>query len=112
MTCIVCPLGCSMRIEVFEESINVTGNRCSRGKSYAIEEMKQSKRTLTTTVKLEGGNEPVISVKSSKAIPKDRIFEVMEILSDVIVTAPVKIGDIIVADVLNTGIDIIATRRS
>lgn len=106
MTCIVCPVGCHLSVD---DALKVTGNRCPRGETYGIQEMKDPRRMLTTTVRTTDPMHPRLSVKSSKPLPKGKIFEVIAALDDVIVSKHVKIGDVIVSNVLNTEIDIIAT---
>lgn len=112
ITCICCPLGCTLIINREGDEIQVTGNKCPRGKKYAIEEMTAPKRIITSTVKITGGAHPVLAVKTSAPIPKEKIMEIMDILSDVAVTAPIKIGDVIVKNVAETGTNIIATQNS
>lgn len=112
MTCIVCPLGCTLEITKDGESYNVSGNKCPRGKKYAIEEMTAPKRMVTSTVKINGGSYPVLPVKTFAPIPKEKIFAVMEILKTVTVDAPINVGDIIVANIAGTGVNIVATHAS
>lgn len=112
MTCTCCPIGCTLNITKQQNEFVVTGNKCPRGKKYAIEEMTVPKRTVTSTVKIVGGLYPVISVKTSEPIPKEKIFPIMEILSDVEIVAPVHIGDVVVKNIAGTGVDVVATRNS
>ncbi len=91
--------------------IIVKGNLCPRGKEFAVEELKNPERILPTSVKVVGGDQPLVSVKTSKPIPKSRIFDVMEEIKKVEVRAPVEIGDVILKNVLNLGADVIATRE-
>jgi len=110
ITCIICPLGCTLRVLLKGEGvIKVEGNRCQRGIIYAQGEVKP-RRTLITVVKVYGGELPVVSVKTSKPIPKDLIPEAMKVISRVSVKAPVKAGDVIVENLLGLGTDVIATR--
>ncbi|MEM3478644.1 MAG: DUF1667 domain-containing protein [Candidatus Bathyarchaeia archaeon] len=88
----------------------VEGNRCQRGVTYAHSEVKP-KRALITVVKVHGGVLPVVSVKTSKPIPKDLIPEAMKAISKISVKAPIKIGDVIIKDLFSLGVDIIATRE-
>jgi len=111
MTCIVCPIGCELCIEKdMHDNIIVTGNKCPRGEQYAIEEMIAPKRVLTSTIKINGWIYPVIPVRTSKPIPKEKIFDVMNILSDIEITAPLKLGAVVIENILGTGVDIITTR--
>lgn len=107
LTCIICPVGCHLKID---ENLQVTGNKCPRGKDYAISEMVAPKRILTTTVKTKFLELPRLSVKTKDPIPKELIFDIMNELDHVIIENNVKIGDVIVADILHTGVDVIATK--
>lgn len=110
-TCIVCPLGCRLRVLLEEGGIaSVEGNRCSRGVVYAQNEV-DPKRTLITVVEVLGGDLPVVSVKTSKPIPKNLIPAAMRFLSKLVVKAPVKVGDVLVEDLLGLGVDVVATRK-
>jgi len=112
IVCICCPIGCDLRISKNDSDYNVTGNKCPRGRKYAIDEITAPKRIVTSTVAIKGCDSQVITVKTASPIPKEKIFEIMDILSDVTVNAPVKVGDIIVHDVAGTGIDIVATKNA
>ena len=108
--CIVCPLGCHLSVDDSDKTdIKVTGNACIRGKNYAIEEVVSPKRMVTATVKVRGGKLNVLSIKTSKSIPKDKIFDTLDALKGTVVNAPIKIGDIILFDVY--GADIVATKN-
>ncbi len=109
LTCIVCPRGCQMEVTLGDsgEVINVKGNACPRGASYASDECTNPKRTVTSTVFTECGS--VISVKTSSAVPKEHIFDVMKEINRTLAPSDVKIGDIIITDVLGLGVDILAT---
>ena len=111
MTCVRCPIGCKLIIERNGDDITVLRNLCPRGKEFAVEELKNPKRILPTSVKVVGGDQPLVSVKTSKPIPRDRIFDVMEVIREISVEAPVKIGDVILKDVLGLGADVVATRN-
>lgn len=106
LICIVCPRGCHLTID---ENLNVSGNFCKRGEIYARNEIKNPTRIITTTVAVINGIYPRLSVKTSVPIPKNKIFAVMGELRKVKVTAPIKLGDIIIKNILNTGSDIVAT---
>lgn len=109
LTCIVCPRGCQMKISLSDagEVLEVTGNSCKRGIAYAESECTHPTRTLTSTVLCEGGG--IVSVKTSCPIPKEMLFSVMEEINSVLAPRDVKIGDVIIENVLNTGADIVAT---
>jgi CxxC motif-containing protein len=109
LVCIVCPNGCSMMIEEMGTSIKVTGNRCKRGEEFAISELNHPMRTICSTVKTNFPSIPVLPVRVSEEIPKDRIFDVMKEINKVVVTKPISIGDIIIENVLGLHVNIIAT---
>lgn len=112
MLCIICPLGCNMSVQYTLKDIkNVEGNRCNLGLEYAEKEIFNPERTLTTTVRVKHGHLPLVSVKSAKPLPKERLFEVMNLLAKVEVEAPIRIGDKIVANLFDTGVDIVATKK-
>lgn len=88
----------------------VEGNECKRGKEYAIEEFTKPKRILTTTLQVKNGILPLIPVRTNKPLPKDRLFDCMQYLSKVKVTAPIKMGDTLVNNILDLDVNIIASR--
>ncbi len=107
MTCIVCPVGCQLTID---DAHNVSGNRCKRGIAYAIEEMTNPTRMLTSTVRVDSSVTRRLSVKTSKPIPKALLFAVMDEINQLSVKTPVQVGDILIKNVLDTGSDLVATR--
>lgn len=110
LTCIICPQGCNIKVEIKGNNIvNIEGNSCKRGYEYAISEVKNPVRTLTTTLKLQNGK--VIPVKTDKPIPKDMIFKFMQEINKQVIKEPVKIGDILIKNVLKTDVNIIATNN-
>ncbi len=109
MTCITCPMGCQLEVTEENGSYTVTGNTCPRGAKYAIAEMTAPTRMLTTIVPTDRGN--MVSVKSREALPKGSIFDAMKIINKAKVKEPVKIGDVVIENILGTGIDIIATKN-
>ena len=111
--CVSCPMGCPITVELSEsgEVLNVTGNTCPRGKAYAITECTAPTRMLTSTVKVNGGRTAMVPVKTSKPIPKGMMFDIMKEINSVEVDSPVKIGQVIIENVLDTGADIIATNE-
>ena len=109
--CIECPLSCEVElIEENGEILEIRGDRCKKGKEYAVAEFTNPLRILTTTVRIEGGILPVLPVRSEKSIPKGLIRECMKELAKVEVKAPIKCGEVICANILNTGINIISSR--
>ncbi|MGN0467849.1 MAG: DUF1667 domain-containing protein [Acutalibacteraceae bacterium] len=109
LVCIVCPRGCTMEIEGEGKDIKVSGNFCKRGAAFAVSEMTEPKRTICSTVKTAFKQFPVLPVRVSQDIPKDRIFDVMAEINKVTVKKKVKRGDIIIKNVLGLGADVIAT---
>ena len=111
LTCIGCPLGCQITVELENgEVISVTGNTCKRGDDYARKEVTSPTRIVTSTVKVSGGNAPTVSVKTKSDIPKDRIFDCAKALKEVMVQAPIAIGDVVLENVAGIGVDIVATK--
>jgi CxxC motif-containing protein len=110
--CIGCPLGC--RLEVDEaadgEIVEVRGFSCRKGKEFAVQEHTDPRRLVTTTVAVTGARWPRLPVKTTTTVPRDRVLDVCAALRRVRVRAPVRNGDVIVADVLGTGADVVATR--
>ena len=110
LICVSCPLGCPIEVEIENgEVVSVTGNTCKRGDAYARAEITNPVRSLTTSVKVENGLHPVVPVKSSGPVPKDKMFDCMKEINSVTVKAPVKIGDIVIENILGLGVDIVAT---
>ena len=113
LTCIVCPTGCSITVELDDKNVvSVNGNSCKRGEKYASEEVSAPKRTLTALVRVENGITRVTSVKTSTSIPKEMINDIIEEIGNIKLTAPVEIGDVVLSNVLNSGADIVVTRRA
>jgi len=111
-TCIVCPKGCQLVIEELDKEnniISVTGNQCKRGEAFAKEEMYHPMRTLQTTVKTIFTDFERLPVKTSGSIPKDMMFNVMKVVKEVEIEYPMHVGDVVVENIINTGIDLIAT---
>ncbi len=108
--CVRCPLGCMLKVKVTKDGIEVEGNRCPRGEEFALQEIENPMRILTTSVRVSGGVLPLVSVKTSGAVPRDKIKELMDHIKSLEVEAPVKIGDVIEKNVLNLGVDLVATR--
>ncbi|AJH01646.1 molybdopterin oxidoreductase [Clostridium beijerinckii] len=109
LICISCPKGCHLKVD--ETSLTVSGNTCPKGAEYGVNEVTNPVRIVTSTVKVSGGDTPVVPVKTQTAIPKGLIMKCMEEINKVTVKAPVKIGDIIIGNVLETGIDIIVAKN-
>lgn len=109
LICISCPMGCHLKVDV--DNKTVEGNTCKRGEIYGLNEVTNPVRVVTSTVKVNGGELPVIPVKTNGAIPKHLNFECMDIIGETVIEAPVKMGDVIIENVLGTGVDVVASRN-
>lgn len=107
--CIQCPRGC--HLEVDDETMTVTGNSCPRGEAYGKAEVTNPVRTITSTIRIQGAESPRVSVRTDKPISKKLMFDVMKELDRVQVQAPVKVGDIVVHNILGTDVSIIITKQ-
>lgn len=112
--CVVCPKGCNITVETEENNehkiLSIEGNSCPKGYTYAKKELSCPTRVVTSTVRVTGSSKSLISVKTKQDIPKQKIMECMQALKDIQVQAPISIGDIILPNVADTGIDIVATQ--
>ncbi len=112
LTCIGCPMGCPLVVEMENGAVSkVTGNTCPRGDAYGRKEVTNPTRIVTSTVRVQGGTLPVVSCKTRTDIPKGKIFDVVRALKTVTVPAPVAIGQVLVDNVADTGVEIIATKN-
>ncbi len=110
LTCIGCPLGCALTVSMNgNEVLSVEGNTCKRGDDYARKEVTNPTRIVTSTVSVTGGSSVTVPVKTKADIPKGKIFDCVRALKGVTVSAPVHIGDVIVANIAETGVDMVAT---
>jgi CxxC motif-containing protein len=110
LTCICCPKGCQIAIGMENGEVSrVEGNGCRRGDGYAREEVTHPMRMLTSTVTVSGGSRERVSVKTSSDIPKDAVFDVMDVIDHMLVPAPVDAGDVLVKDVCGLGVSLVAT---
>lgn len=111
IVCVVCPVSCPVQVEWEGDGIIRTDhNQCKLALDYVKDELFNPQRTLTSSLPVVGGRKPLVSVKSSQGLPKDRLLEAMQSISDLDVHAPVHIGDVLVADLLGTGVSLVATR--
>ena len=108
LTCIVCPRGCSLRVDGEGDSITVTGNACKRGEAFAVSEMLHPMRTICTTVRTSFPDAPVLPVRVSAEIPKDRIFDVMREIKKVTLTKPVARGETVIENVRGLSVNVIS----
>ena len=110
LTCIRCPLGCPLVAEIDGDRVTVTGNTCPRGAEYGKKEVTNPTRIVTSSVRVEGGELPIVSVKTATDIPKGMIFDVMRAIRACRVAAPVRAGDVLIPDAAGSGADVVATR--
>lgn len=110
LICIVCPNGCHLQVDE-KNGYQVTGNRCPKGAEYGKNELQHPTRVVTSTVCCTGSVSPRCSVKTDRPVPKERIRDVMEAIDRICLTAPVRIGDVILLDICGTGANLVATRN-
>ena len=108
MICINCPKGCEMEVTVGRGTLSVSGNSCPKGEAYAKAEIANPTRMVTGLVRIAGMRKP-LSVKTRVAVPKTKIDEVLFALHQTTVQLPVRIGDVIIPNVAETGVDVVAT---
>jgi CxxC motif-containing protein len=107
ITCIGCPLGCAVTVKTEGENItDISGHSCKKGEEYARAEVTDPRRTLTTTMRLSGGG--LVPVKTSEPIKKALLQGAMSVINRAEAKAPVTIGDVLISDILGTGVDIVA----
>ena len=109
LICIVCPKGCRLTVDE-RNGCSVTGHGCPRGEEYGRIELTAPVRTVTSTVRCVGGTHPRCPVKTDRPVPKDLIPDVMAALEGVVLTAPVRLGQVVIANVCGTDANIVATR--
>jgi CxxC motif-containing protein len=111
VTCIECPKGCVIEVESDALTIlSINGHSCDKGEAYACSEIQHPVRTLTSTVVAEGLELKMVPVRTDKPIPKDKLFEAMELIRQIYLTEPVQAGEIIFSDLLGLNVHLIATR--
>ena len=113
MTCIICPMGCSMEVTIEEENglkkvVSVAENGCPRGPVYAGKEIQNPTRTLTTTIAVTGSDLKLVPVKTLGEVPVRMLMPCMEVIKRVVCEAPVKTGQVLIRDILGTGVDVVA----
>lgn len=108
--CTVCPMGCVITVEGENGKINsIDGFTCQRGKTYAENEFISPVRILTSTAKISGAQSPLVAVRSKAPVPKDKLFDCMEEIRKLNLTAPLKRGDVLIENVCGTGVDIVSS---
>ena len=111
--CIVCPVSCPVDVEWTKADgvLGIEFNLCRLALEYVEGELFDPRRMLTTSVPVDGGDWPLVSVKTDVAIPKDRMLDAMDELTGVRAKAPIRVGDVIVPNILGSGSNIVATRN-
>ena len=111
ITCIVCPIGCKILVRMDGSKLEIlSGYKCKKGIEYSRNEALDPRRMLTTSALVKNGDWPLVSVKSSQPVPKEKLFFVLQKVKKADVNAPVILGEIVIKNVADTGIDIIATK--
>ncbi len=111
LICITCPRGCSLTVSYDDQDqMIITGNHCLRGTAYAKAELTDPRRMIASTVRIHGGIHKMLPVSTNAPFPKAKIMDLMALLKSIEIDAPVKMGDVLIEDVLGTGIAVIASR--
>ncbi|HEX3037383.1 MAG TPA: DUF1667 domain-containing protein [Oscillospiraceae bacterium] len=110
LICIVCPKGCRLHVDE-QNGYAVTGNSCEKGAAYGKKELINPTRVVTSTVKIHGSTCRRLPVKTDSDIPKTMVFDAMRLLDEIDVADPVAIGDIIIKNILGTGVNFVATKN-
>lgn len=108
LVCIVCPRGCHLKVD--ENTLEVSGNTCEKGEEYGKNEISNPLRTVTASVAVEGGIHPRLAVRTDHAVPKGKMFEIMDALHSFKAHSPVKRGEVLIENICGTGANIIASR--
>jgi len=110
-TCVTCPVGCEVDVEVQDGSIlSMTGNKCDKVKEFVLQELKEPMRVLTSTVRIKGAKWAMLPVRTDKPIPKRLFTQAMGELAGIDLKAPVHISEVIIRDIAGSGANIVATR--
>lgn len=111
--CTTCPSECLLTVEVERDAVaevrSVTGNNCPRGDKFAHQELTCPMRVLTTTVAVSGGDEALLPVRTVEAIPLKLHAQAMNLIRGLVVNAPIRMGDVVLPNLLDTGTDLIAS---
>jgi len=115
LTCVICPNGCPLQV-ILEEGPTpaikeVTGHTCKKGPAWVEHELVNPVRTIASSILVDGGDFPLVSVRTDSAIPLACIPKVMQAIKSTRLKAPVKIGDILLQQPAETSCNIIATRH-
>ena len=112
--CTTCPSECLLTVVVEDETagaagVSVSGNRCPRGRAFGVQEVTCPMRVLASTVRVTGGDERLLPVRTAEAIPRALHFKAMEVVRATAVAAPVRMGDVVIENLLDTGVDLVAS---
>lgn len=111
LTCVLCPVGCELEVaRTAAGGVAVAGNQCDKGLPFAEEEVLHPRRNLATSVPVKGTAARMVSVRLSAPVPREMIFPVLAEIAKLRPEAPVRRGQVLIADVLGTGADVLATR--
>lgn len=112
-TCIMCPRGCDMTADIDGGNvlISITGNACKKGEAYVVQELTDPRRNIATSILVEDGEIPLVSVRLTNPIPKNRIFDAMEVIKQVKVKVPTQVGQVVVQNILGLDSDVIITKK-
>lgn len=111
LTCVLCPVGCELEVETGPDGcLQITGNQCDKGIPFAEEEVLRPMRNLATSVPVRGTASRMVSVRLSGTVPREMIFPILAEIAMLRPEAPVSRGQVLIFDVLGTGVDVIATR--
>jgi CxxC motif-containing protein len=110
--CIICPNGCDITVECDGGAVKkISGNLCPKGEAYVRKELSSPERGVTSTVVVRHGTLPLVSVKTNKPVPKDKVFDVMDAIANLEVEAPVSLGEVLLKNAAGTGANVVATRK-
>jgi len=112
MICIECPIGCVLEVDMDSKPIRITGNKCPKGEEYAISEIENPQRILTSSVLTQGLALKMIPIKTDKPIPKKDLLKAMEVIKKIRLKKTVAVGDIVMKDLLGLGVNLVATRET
>ena len=111
LTCVLCPVGCELEVRRDGSTdVEVSGNQCDKGIPFAVEEVLRPRRNLATSIPVRGTASKMVSVRLSGPVPREMIFPILAEIARLRPEAPVRRGQVLIADVLGTGVDVIATR--
>ena len=113
LICIGCPMGCPLTVTMDgDKPLHVSGNTCPKGEAYAQKEVTNPTRIVTSTVKVAGSDRNIIAAKTKTDIPKQKIFACMQEINHILAEAPIAIGDVLLENVADTGVPIVATKAA